>query len=420
MRLYLSNSMWVFPAFSIVAGLALVRGLSKFERSMGWQINISPETGRVVTTTVAASMLTLVVVVCSALLVAVQLASAQLTPRVIALVYQSKARKFELSLFVFTFTFSVGVLARIEGSVPLLTGSLAAYGFLVNLALFIHFIDQIGKSLRPSSALNSVGLRGRKVIRAVYPRLLDKRNSERPRPAPPLHGEPRRVVTTAQHGAILDFDLKGLVSLAERSDCLIEMEPQVGDFVAEGDPLFRLFEGGDDLSEDELRDSVAVSQERTMDQDPMFAFRIIVDIAIKGLSAAINDPTTAVLAIDQIHYLLRDVGNRHLAEGRETGANGRLRLAYRTPNWEDFVSLAVTEIRHYGAGSIQITRRLLAMLENLIESLPQHRHAALERELSLLHRTVERSFIEPEDRLNAGIGDLQGVGGRPEESDDLQ
>jgi uncharacterized membrane protein len=410
---------WLFPAFSIIAGLAAARGLSAFERSMGWQMNISPETGRLVLTTVAASMLTLVVSVSSAVLVTVQLASVQLTPRVIALIYQSKFRKSELALFVFTFTFSVSVLARIEGSVPLLTGSLAAYGFMINLAVLLHFIDHIGKSLRPSSALSAVGLRGRKVIRAVYPMLLDKRNPARPQPVERLQGEPRRVINASEHGAIVGFDLRGLVSLAERSNCLIELEPQVGDFVAEGDPLFRLFEGGDDLSEDELRDSVAVSQERTMEQDPMFAFRIIVDIAIKGLSPAINDPTTAVLALDQIHYLLRDVGSRVLAVGRETSANGHVRLAYRTPNWEDFVSLAVTEIRHYGCSSIQIARRLLAMLENLMESLPEHRRTALERELSLLHRAVERSFIEPEDRLDAGVGDLQGVGGRPEDSDDL-
>ena len=61
--------------------------------------------------------------------------------------------------------------------------------------------------------------------------------------------------------------------------------------------------------------SVALSQERTLEQDPMYAFRIIVDIASKALSPAINDPTTAVLAIDQIHHLLRDVGGRYLAEG---------------------------------------------------------------------------------------------------------
>ena len=105
-----------------------------------------------------------------------------------------------------------------------------------------------------------------------------------------------------------------------------------------------------------LCQSVAVGQERTLEQDPTFAFRILVDIASKGLSPAINDPTTAVLALDQIHHLLRDVGSRRLDDERICDPAGRLRLIYRTPGWKDFVQLAVTEIRQFGGTSIQVDR----------------------------------------------------------------
>src|SRR6185369_5074569 len=111
----------------------------------------------------------------------------------------------------------------------------------------------------------------------------------------------------------------------------------------------------------------------TPEQDPTLAFRIMVDIASKALSPAINDPTTAVLAIDQIHHLLRNVGGRCLDEERVRDVTGRLRLVYRTPDWQDFVHLAVTEIRHFGGESIQIARRMRAMLENLIQCLPRER-----------------------------------------------
>ena len=137
-----------------------------------------------------------------------------------------------------------------------------------------------------------------------------------------------------------------------------------------------------------------------------------MDIASKGLSPAINDPTTAVLAIDQIHHLLRSVGGRHLDEGSVYDRSGSLRLVYRTPDWEDFVYLAVTEIRQFGGTSIQVARRLRAMLENLIEVLPPERTTLLRRELTLLHRSVERSFPEPEDQALADVSDLQGVGGK--------
>jgi len=148
-----------------------------------------------------------------------------------------------------------------------------------------------------------------------------------------------------------------------------------------------------------------------MEQDPAFAFRIIVDVAAKALSPAINDPTTAVLAIDQLHHLLRSVGLRNLDTGQVRDESGRLRLVYRTPDWDDFVDLATTEIRHYGRDSIQVARRMRAMLESLIRVVPPQRSARLREELDLLHRTVERAFLDAEDRTRADRGDSLGVGG---------
>jgi len=205
---------------------------------------------------------------------------------------------------------------------------------------------------------------------------------------------------------------ESVCALAERSDCIIELVPQVGDHVAIGEPLFRIVGPAGEGTPEILHESVAVGQERTLEQDPTFAFRIMVDIASKALSPAINDPTTAVLAIDQIHHLLRTVGGRCLDDERVRDASGRLRLVYRTPDWQDFVHLAVTEIRHFGSESIQVARRLRAMLENLIQCLPGERAPLLQKELDLLSRSAKRSFPEPEDRALADISDMQGVGGR--------
>lgn len=410
-KLYFRNSIWILPVLSIAAGLLSVVLLNRFELAMGWRMELDPDTGRTVMSTIAASMFTLVAISCSAVLLLVQLASAQLTPRIIALVYRSSVRKLSISLFTFTFTFSVAVLVRIEDHVPLLTGHLAAYLFLINLALFLHFIDSMGKTLRPSAALRKVALTGREVIRDVYPQQLHAAESLPPKPVMTLKGDRHRVVLNKTDGVILAFDLKGLVALAARSNCLIELIPEVGDFTAPGDPLFRIYEGGDGLKDDDLRGSIALGQERTLEQDPMFAFRIMVDIASKALSPAINDPTTAVLSIDQIHHLLRDIGQRHLMDGRETDGGGRLRFIYHTANWEDFVHLAVTEIRQYGRDSVQVMRRLKAMLESLIETLPEERVPLLRKEMQLLASSSKRRFPELDDQILADTGDLQGMGG---------
>lgn len=409
-RLYLRNSIWVLPLLSIVVALVAVRALGKIEHTLGWQIEISVDNGRALIGTVAASLFTLVVVVSSALLVAVQLASAQLTPRIIAMVYRTTKLKYILAIFAFSFTFSVATLVRLEQNVPWLTTYVSAYGFLFCLVLYLYFVDSIGKMLRPSSALREVAFEGREVIRSVYPRPLKDEYAPTLATIEILEGIPAQIVTNAVDGVVLAFDIKGLVSLAERANCMIELVPEVGDFVAQGDPMFRVF-GGPQLPAEALRQSVALGPERTMEQDPMFGFRIMVDIASKALSPAINDPTTAVLAIDQLHHLLRDVGSRHLVEGHEQDQHGAVRLVYRTPYWDDFVRLAVTEIRQYGRDSIQIMRRLRAMLENLIETLPDRRTPLLRNELELLTNSSQRTFVDRADRTLAETSDLQGLGG---------
>ncbi len=210
---------------------------------------------------------------------------------------------------------------------------------------------------------------------------------------------------------MLAVDLAGLTAQARQANGIIEFVPHVGDFLAVDEPLFRLFGGASALDDHRLREAVVLGTERTMEQDPTFALRILVDIAIKALSAAINDPTTAVMAIDQLHRLLRLVGLRDLRGEALRDAAGELRLVFRTPNWEDYVHLACIEIRHCGAGSVQIMRRMRSMLENLIQTLPPHRHAELHQQLALLDRTVDAHYEFPEDRALARIPDPQGLGG---------
>jgi uncharacterized membrane protein len=410
-RHYTENALWIFPVLGMVAGLAVVPLLAAVDERLPWVSGVDADTARAVLGSLASAMFTFVVFVCSALLVAVQLASAQLTPRIIALVLKEPVTKVALTVFVFTFTFALAALVRIKTSVPLLTAHLAAYSSLGSLVMFLYLIDRVCRLLRPSGAVRSVARIGREVIESVYPRALSEPEPASRVPVPVANGE-RITIPSRADGAVLAFDPEGLLSLAQRANCVIELVPQVGDFVAVGDPLFHVLGGAATLPAEVLYQSVAVGQERTLEQDPTFAFRILVDIASKGLSPAINDPTTAVLAIDQIHHLLRNVGSRHLDDGQRRDPEGRLRVVYRTPDWEDFVQLAVTEIRQFGGQSIQVTRRLRAMLENLLQTLPESRAPLLRQELTVLRRSAERAFPEPEDRALADVSDLQGVGGK--------
>src|SRR4030095_2909722 len=108
--------------------------------------------------------------------------------------------------------------------------------------------------------------------------------------------------------------------------------------------------------------------ERTAEQDPKYPIRLLVDIAIRALSPAINDPTTAVQAIDQIEDLLRRLRRRKLDAGYARDAEGVLRVVFPMPTWEDYLSRTFPEIRQYGANSIQVLRRLRSALVGLQDS----------------------------------------------------
>ncbi|HEY2586093.1 MAG TPA: DUF2254 domain-containing protein [Tepidisphaeraceae bacterium] len=417
-RHFLENSVCVFPIMAIFAAMGLARALHRLDALMAAHVAMDPDAARTVLATLAASIFTCVAFISSSLLLVVQLASAQLTPRIIGSLFRDRPTKFAMTLFVFTFTLSIAALVRVGDTVPQLTVMIATYACVASLATLLFLIDHIGRVLRPSGAMRVVARSGRNVIQAVYKRSLTDADETSAGASDLPRGEPSLTFANLHDGVILAVDIDGLVARASRADALVQIVPQVGDFVAAGEPLFRVFGGRAPIPPHALRTSIALGPERTLEQDPTLAFRILVDVASKALSPAINDPTTAVLAIDQIHHLLRTVAARRLNDGAVRDRNGALRLVYPRPAWEDYVNLAVTEIRQFGCTSIQVARRLNAMLTDLLQKLPEHRAPALRRQRDLLYGTCERSFPEPEDRALAEVGDFQGVGGsvRPRES----
>jgi uncharacterized membrane protein len=254
-----------------------------------------------------------------------------------------------------------------------------------------------------------LGEEGLRVIEQVYPTKIKGRHVPT-MPHPPF-GPPQRILFHACTSAIIvATDIDTLRREAVRIDGVLEFAHEIGDFIAVGEPLMLLHGGAATADGRYLRGAIVFGPERTIEQDATFAFRVIVDIAIKALSRAINDPTTAVLAIDQLHRLLRAVGLRHLHYDVIKDHAGKVRVVLRTPNWEDFIQLSCREIRLYGAENYQVARRLRAMLNNLLITLPEARHPALLLELALLDRTLEKLAMLPEDLALAKEADLQGLG----------
>jgi uncharacterized membrane protein len=152
-----------------------------------------------------------------------------------------------------------------------------------------------------------------------------------------------------------------------------------------------------------------LGDERTFDDVPAFAIRMLVDCAIKALSPAVNDPTTAVQSLDRIEDLLRYAAPEHLSVGTITDRRGKVRLVYPTRTWEDLVELALDETRAFGAGQYQVARRLRALLDALIADVPEKRRPALVEQATLLDDAVS-SAIPQSQRADALVPDRQGIG----------
>jgi uncharacterized membrane protein len=412
---YLRSSLWIVPFLAIVLVLMLVPVLRLLDAWLGWRlVGLGAPGAQALYQSVITLALSFMVFTFGSLLVAIQVASGQLTPRIIATtLLRDNVVRYSVGLFVFSLVFAIMALNRLENSVHEIVSLMAALLGIACMAAFLFLIDYAARLLRPVSILARVGNEGVAVIKSVYP-LQGAGTVDAAEAFVEPRDTHRRIVRhTGTSEIVLAVDLATLVREAQRAGGIIEFVPEVGDFVATDEPLFIVYDGSGAIDDRRLQATVAFGTERTMEQDPLFSFRIMVDIALKALSPAINDPTTAVLAIDQIHRLLRVVGNRQLREAEIRDERGQLRVVFRTPNWEDFVNLACNEIRYCGASNVQIARRMRAMFDNLIASLPPHRHAALDEERQRLDRMLESFYRIPEDLALARVPDSQGLGGSP-------
>ncbi len=410
---YLKSALWTVPLIAIAIELLVAPMFHALDDWQRWNLTHIELTGATALyQTVITLTLSFLVFTFGQLLVAIQIAGGQLTPRIIAtILLRNNVVRYSVGLFVFTLVFAVSAINRQTAVVHELVATVTAVLGIACIADFLFLIDYAARLLRPVAVVARVGDEGVAMIKSVYP---DPATALPLEEAPPHEsvGTPGRMV---EHGdgseIVLAVEIPALLALARLHDGVIEFLPQVGDFVAAEEPLFVLHGGAAAIDDRTVLSTVAFGPERTLEQDPMFAFRIIVDIALKALSPAINDPTTAVLALDQVHRLLRVVGRRRLRGEVILDAGGKPRVIFRTPNWEHYVQVACNEIRACGAGNLQIARRMRAMLLNLRNTLPDHRRAALDAELELLDWAVKSHFTRPEELALAMVPDTQGLGG---------
>jgi uncharacterized membrane protein len=395
-------------ALAVAMGLGLPRLEHRFLANLA--STMSAAAAMTVASSVASGMMALTAIVFSLAFLMIQFSATAYSPRLVLWIASDPVLWHAMGIFSATFLYALMMAAWVDrwgsGRVPLVSVWLIFALLVASMGTFVALIERISR-LQVNRMLIFTGDQGRDAIAELYPAA--------DAPAPPGPGADMHVARVTQmltHAGrpqvVQAIRFETLVTAAAAADVLVEVLAAIGDTVVERTPIVRVTGGR--LDESVLTGAIDAGDERTFEQDPKYAIRLLVDIAIRALSPALNDPTTAVQALDQIEDLLIRIGNRRLDIGTFADRAGRVRLVVPFPDWDDFLRLAFDEIRMYGANSVQVMRRMRALMVSLGQVVPADRLPALRRWERRLEESVQQSFSTAEQRREASVVDRQGLG----------
>jgi len=412
LRERLRNSLLVVPATAILGGLIAADLVMAFDDLLVREGSVdsieslagySASSVQSSTAAIATAMLTFMGVVFALTILALQMASSQFSPRVMGAFVRSRMTKLTMGMFMATFSYSLWLLTSIEpgnDDVPVYL-PLVAYLFLlllviVTLFVFVAYVNRVVQFVRVGRIVEAILAEARTSVDNALVR------PERLREvAPPELATPSAIITSRRAGVLGGIDVRRLTRLADRHDVVLVLRAKVGDYVYEGEDLVEIHGGSSNTGRSVCR-AVFVGTERTMFEDPWFGVRQLVDIAVRALSPGVNDPTTAVQAIDRLVDLLVLIGRRADPPQNHLGRNSVVRLVRPVHDWSATIELAFTEIRRYGADSPQIPRRLLAAIES--------RHAPLLHQRELIRTATSEAPTAEHDRELMKVADSSGLG----------
>ncbi|MET0901903.1 MAG: DUF2254 domain-containing protein [Acidimicrobiales bacterium] len=402
------GGLWLIPVTCVIAGVALSIGTmwidraSDFELVPGW-LTGGPDAALGILTTIAISMVSLATLVLTITMVVVQLAMGQFSPRIVQTFLRDRPSQLAIGLFVATFAHAMLAMREVrfesDGQVPGVAVVVAYVLVLTSIAMLVLYVHHIGRSLRVSALIELVGSDTRRQLDRWYPEEISETVPD------------SSVVAAEQSGVLVGIDRRALVRLATEAGCSLRVVVAVGAFVPAGAPLLVVEGVGRGLDPEAVLEALTFGLERTMDEDVAYGFRMLVDMGERALSEGpFLDPTTAVQAVDRLHDGLRQLARRRLPDGRHHDERGVCRLVIPTMAWDDYVHLAFDEIRMAGSASPQVSRRLLAALDDLLEVAPEERRPPLEEQRELLSEAINSLDRDRRDRARAVSPDALGLG----------
>jgi uncharacterized membrane protein len=415
-REFVDTAAWPIPMAYLIAAGVFGIAVPAIDKAIGEAVPAEFGVGaaQALLTAFATGLITVTGFIITVVIAGATFSGTAVTPRIVREFRRNTTIKHVFGLLLFSVVYAFLVLNRVAppdapNYVPDLAVWLVTPLLVLDVLGLMVLIREMGRSLRLVEIIDRVYDRAEQVIGRMYGEVL-REDADDTATAGPLKTHARTICNTDRSGIVASLDLPRLVHEARRSDTVLELACPIGSYLPFGAALFHVADPTPELDEHRLQRSVTLTDERTIDQDPLYALRLIVDIATRALSAAVNDPTTAVQALDRIEAILLLIATHRLDVGAIPDEEGEVRLIVPLPRWDDYVTVAITEIREYGARSTQVARRLRAVLSDLLQEVPAGRRPALEHQLVLLDAAITRAFPDPDERAFALVADRHGLG----------
>lgn len=368
---------WAIPLALSISAIAAGLVIPQIDRAVGQSLPFlfegGPDGARSVLTTISSAMISVTGLVFSVTMVVLQLASNQFTPRILESFLEERITQITLGVFAGTFLYALTVLRCVHsetdtdtGFVPQIATSLAFLSVIVSVGFFLAFIHHITTSIRVTNVIRDLSRRTINTMDCMIPggSTIQPRQGAREW-NPPRDGAVTPIVLEQADDRLSDIDYPYLVKLAETLDTAIELTTQVGSYIGAGTQVGVVYAEVDEAVMTKIRKGLVLSPQRSLRQDIGFGIRQLVDIASRALSPGINDPLTAVEAINALHTILIRAVTRQTPVPYVTDKAGTIRLVYRPQTADELVELAVTEIAVWGAGAVIVPEQLRRMLEIL-------------------------------------------------------
>jgi uncharacterized membrane protein len=331
------------------------------------------------------------------------IAASQLGPRLLRTFLRDTGTQVTLGTFIATFIFSLLVLLQLRDDTAALPQLLVTTSLLLalsSLGVLIFFINHVAVSIQAPQVLAAVVAElDADIERSFPPQQLGV--ALPPQPVPTMPAEPPQIVRAARSGYVQARDDEALLALAVSHDFLLRLRAEPGAFLIAGTPLVEVWQrrpGGIEL-EGPVNDAYMLGPQRTLVQDIEFGFNELVEVAVRALSPAINDPFTAMSCIDWLGHTLCQLCGRQLPQAYYYDAAGVLRLISAPLTFAQLIDSAFNQIRENGRTSAAITRRLLDTLTRIAgcATSDDQREAVL-RHVALVLESSEEGLSEPTAR----------------------